>query len=288
MSRPPGAGWVGMKATHGLVPSYGLTYMDHTIDHIGPITKTVADSARMLEVTRAATGGTHNGFGRHQSPGAISLQTGWAFPHFGWESSADHLSRRDAPQTCSPRSRKPCPSSPGSARRLSTTSRCRSGLTPRPSRWAPWVLGCTGWPLPMASASDMGRVDPVVTAGWAAQSQAQADDLPAALKSILVATDYVLEHHQGVPIAKAHNLRLTLRHQMRPTRSAARASDHRRPLRGGPLLPGRLRPGGGPGRLAAADRSHQRPPSDSIALIDPTGTAFAEAQGSRCRPVPAR
>ena len=47
-------GLVGMKATHGLVPSYGLTYMDHTIDHIGPITKTVADNARMLEVIAGA------------------------------------------------------------------------------------------------------------------------------------------------------------------------------------------------------------------------------------------
>ena len=47
-------GLVGMKATHGLVPSYGLTYMDHTIDHIGPITKTVADNAQMLEVIAGA------------------------------------------------------------------------------------------------------------------------------------------------------------------------------------------------------------------------------------------
>lgn len=44
------SGLVGMKATHGLVPSHGLTYMDHTIDHIGPITRTVADNALMLEV----------------------------------------------------------------------------------------------------------------------------------------------------------------------------------------------------------------------------------------------
>ena len=42
-------GLVGMKATHGLVPSYGMSYMDHTIDHIGPITKNVADNALMLE-----------------------------------------------------------------------------------------------------------------------------------------------------------------------------------------------------------------------------------------------
>ena len=43
-------GLVGMKATHGLVPSYGLTYMDHTLDHIGPITTNVEDNAQLLEV----------------------------------------------------------------------------------------------------------------------------------------------------------------------------------------------------------------------------------------------
>lgn len=42
-------GLVGMKATHGLVPSYGLTCMDHTLDHIGPMTRTVELNARMLE-----------------------------------------------------------------------------------------------------------------------------------------------------------------------------------------------------------------------------------------------
>lgn len=43
-------GVVGMKATHGLVPSCGLSYMEHTIDHIGPITRDVATDARMLAV----------------------------------------------------------------------------------------------------------------------------------------------------------------------------------------------------------------------------------------------
>ncbi len=43
-------GIVGMKATHGLVPSYGLTYWDHTLDHIGPMTRRVAENAVMLGV----------------------------------------------------------------------------------------------------------------------------------------------------------------------------------------------------------------------------------------------
>lgn len=44
-------GLVGMKATHGLVPSYGLTSMDHTLDHIGPLTRSVELNAKVLGAT---------------------------------------------------------------------------------------------------------------------------------------------------------------------------------------------------------------------------------------------
>ena len=43
-------GVVGIKGTHGLVPTFGATYMDHTIDYLGPLAPTVADAALMLEV----------------------------------------------------------------------------------------------------------------------------------------------------------------------------------------------------------------------------------------------
>jgi amidase len=54
--RAPAAwcGVVGMKATHGLVPSYGLTYWDHTLDHVGPLTATVEQNAAILEVIAGA------------------------------------------------------------------------------------------------------------------------------------------------------------------------------------------------------------------------------------------
>lgn len=47
------AAWCGVtsiKATHGLVPTFGLTYMDHTLDFICPIARTVAEVALTLEV----------------------------------------------------------------------------------------------------------------------------------------------------------------------------------------------------------------------------------------------
>lgn len=43
-------GVVSIKPTQGLVPSHGLTYMDHTIDAVCPIARTVEQTALMLDV----------------------------------------------------------------------------------------------------------------------------------------------------------------------------------------------------------------------------------------------
>jgi amidase len=43
-------GIVGMKATFGLVPCTGNLGMEYSLDHVGPLTRTVADNALLLEV----------------------------------------------------------------------------------------------------------------------------------------------------------------------------------------------------------------------------------------------
>lgn len=43
-------GAVALKPTHGLVPSHGITYLDHTIDFVTPITRSVAALALVMEV----------------------------------------------------------------------------------------------------------------------------------------------------------------------------------------------------------------------------------------------
>ncbi|MBT6984971.1 MAG: amidase, partial [Rhodospirillaceae bacterium] len=50
------SGVVGMKPTHGLVPYSGIMSMETTIDHIGPMTNTVADNALLLEVLAGPDG----------------------------------------------------------------------------------------------------------------------------------------------------------------------------------------------------------------------------------------
>jgi amidase len=56
--RQPAAacGLVGMKGTFGLVPCTGVLGMEFSLDHVGPLTKTVADNALLLEVLAGPDG----------------------------------------------------------------------------------------------------------------------------------------------------------------------------------------------------------------------------------------
>lgn len=49
-------GIYGMKATHGLVPYTGIMPIEITVDHVGPMTRTVADNALLLEVLAGPDG----------------------------------------------------------------------------------------------------------------------------------------------------------------------------------------------------------------------------------------
>jgi amidase len=49
-------GVVGMKATFGLVPCTGNLGMEYSLDHVGPLTRTVADNALLLEVVAGPDG----------------------------------------------------------------------------------------------------------------------------------------------------------------------------------------------------------------------------------------
>jgi amidase len=47
-------GVVTIKGTHGLVPTYGVTHIDHSLDFVCPMARTVGDAARLLEVVAGA------------------------------------------------------------------------------------------------------------------------------------------------------------------------------------------------------------------------------------------
>jgi len=49
-------GLTGLKPTHGLVPYTGIAPLDPVLDHVGPMTATVADSALLLDVIAGVDG----------------------------------------------------------------------------------------------------------------------------------------------------------------------------------------------------------------------------------------
>jgi amidase len=62
------SGTVGHKPTHGLVPYTGAFPIEFTIDHLGPITRTVGDAALMLNVMAG-----YDGFDARQSAGVPTI-----------------------------------------------------------------------------------------------------------------------------------------------------------------------------------------------------------------------
>ncbi len=84
------SGIVGIKPTYGLVPYSGIMGLDYTIDHTGPMTRTVEDAALMLEVIagddgidRRHVGAQTEDFRRLLNDGARGLRIGVVKEGFG-------------------------------------------------------------------------------------------------------------------------------------------------------------------------------------------------------------
>ena len=90
-------GVVGMKPTHGLVPYTGIMPIETTLDHTGPITATVADNARLLEVIAGPDGLDPRQYGGQAQPygdwlgrGAAGLRIGVVEEGFAHPQSSPH------------------------------------------------------------------------------------------------------------------------------------------------------------------------------------------------------
>jgi amidase len=71
-------GIYGMKPTHGLVPYTGVMPIELTIDHIGPMTRTVEDNALLLEVLAGPDGLDPRQYGGQSQPYRDALGRGVA------------------------------------------------------------------------------------------------------------------------------------------------------------------------------------------------------------------
>ncbi|HEX3948196.1 MAG TPA: amidase family protein [Acidimicrobiales bacterium] len=206
-------GIVGMKATHGLVPTYGMAYFDPSLDHIGPMTSSVADNALLLEVLAGPD----------------------------WRDQSARVDR--PPVRYTEMAGRPVGSlragvlqeavdSPILTEEIGESfTRARSQLE---------SLGCVVepvhvplWPEALAielavmagglhamvatygqGSGHWGRMSVEATAANAAQLRLAADDLPPFMKAVLLSTEHLKEAYLGVHFAMAQNLRAALARQI--------------------------------------------------------------------------
>jgi amidase len=205
------SGCYGMKATHGLVPYTGVMPIEATIDHAGPMTRSVGDNALLLEVIAGSDGldprqydvrvekySYTTGLGRGVSGMRIAMVT----ESFGWPASEPDVDAkvREA------------------AERLRAAGAIVEPVSIPMHRdggaiWTPIAL--EGLVAQMMHGNGMGfnwkglyttsLLD--AHANW----RARADELSRTLKISMLAGEYFIKYHRGHFYAKAQNLGRLLR-----------------------------------------------------------------------------
>ncbi len=207
-------GLVGMKPTHGLVPLHGLLLWDHTLDHIGPITRTVAENASLLEVIAGpdrrepsvTTGVPVAGYGGAAGLGVEGLRIGVVEEALESAGCTDDTLRgleraearlRDDGAVIS---RVSVPLW-GDAAMAGWFGVMAEGLTGTDN-----ALG-RGWGY-------SGRADLAIVAASAAGHLSGDRELLFGGRTFPLAIEHLRHVYGGLPLARAHNLRLQLRDQL--------------------------------------------------------------------------
>jgi amidase len=207
-------GLVGMKATHGLVPSYGMSYMDHTLDHIGPMTRTVADNALMLEVIAGADWRDPQWVRSDPVAGAYTAAADLGAEGLRIAVVEQALERSG----CTPDVLEVFAAA---EERLSALGAVIERVS-IPLWTDAWAIESAGIPFGLHAMvtsggqgiGHLGRVDVETMAATVAQNRLGANDLPPFLHVMLLTVEHMREAYLGVHFGKAQNLRLELRRQV--------------------------------------------------------------------------
>ncbi|WP_204808251.1 amidase [Mycobacterium riyadhense] len=199
-------GIVGLKPTHGLVPYTGAIPLERTIDHLGPMTRTVADAALLLTVLAGPDGldpRQPNGIATVDYRAALTgdvagLRVGIVAEGFGHRHSmpeVDELVR-------------------SAAQRLAEIG-CAVGEVSIPWHCHAFhvatVIIIDGGTYQMLDGNGCGLgadglYDPELMAHFATQRLANADQLSVVVKAMALSGHYGLRALGGVTYAKARNL----------------------------------------------------------------------------------
>ncbi len=201
------SGTVGHKPTHGLVPYTGAFPIEFTIDHLGPITRNVADAALMLGVLAG-----FDGFDARQPPGVAgedyvtALGTGASGLRVGVVTEGFGLPGLSDPQV-------------DETVREATETLRNAGLKVEDVS-VPWhgdaihvwnVIATEGAAAQMVDANAYGMnwkglYDPELIAFYGRQRRERAARFSETVKLVVMSGRYLAEHEFGRHYAMARNL----------------------------------------------------------------------------------
>ena len=201
------SGTVGHKPTHGLVPYTGAFPIEFTIDHLGPITRNVADAALMLDVIAGFDGFdarqprdvAGEGYVAALGTGASGLRVGVVTEGFGLPGLSDPLVDETV--------------------REATETLRNAGLKVEDVS-VPWhgdaihvwnVIATEGAAAQMVDANAYGMnwkglYDPELIAFYGRQRRERAARFSETVKLVVMSGRYLAEHEFGRHYAMARNL----------------------------------------------------------------------------------
>ena len=204
-------GIVGHKPTHGLVPYTGAFPIEQTIDHVGPMTRTVADAALVMDVIAGRDGLdprqprdlAPQAYGESLASGADGLRVGVVTEGFGLANSEAGV---DA------------------AVRAAAESLRKAGMTVEDVS-IPWhrhgsaiwdVIATEGATTQMVDTNGYGMnwqglYDPELIEHYGAQWRRDPREFSQTVQLVLLAGRYTLANHQGKHYAMARNVATDLR-----------------------------------------------------------------------------
>jgi amidase len=188
--------------------------MDHTLDHIGPITRTVADNALMLEVMAGHDWRDPQWVRADPVAGAYSATAGTGIEGLRIGVIAEALE----PIGCSPDVLEAFAAAEARLTELGAIVE-RVSVPLWTDAWA-IISGTIAFGLHHMIASGgqgtghLGRIDVETLAATAAQVKLAARDLPPFLQTMLLTVEHMRDAYLGVHLGKGQNLRLELRRQV--------------------------------------------------------------------------
>jgi amidase len=202
-------GIYGMKPTHGLVPYTGVMPIELTLDHVGPMTATVADNALLLEVIAGPDGldprqvnVKTDAYTKALSGDATGLRIGVVKEGFGHqtsEHSVDTLVRR------------------GAERFKELGATVEEVSIPMhlvgPAIWTPIAVEGATWQMLNGNGFGFNWKGLYVTSLIDAHSawRQRSDDFSDTLKTTILFGQYALNKYRGHYYAKSQNLARALR-----------------------------------------------------------------------------